>query len=137
MFKKVHVFRVKPGEELVAAVSAYCRERAVTSGIIMGTIGSASKATITFLEALPGHYTPRELSGPLEIVAAQGSVALLKGKTIVHIHIQLASREGCWGGHLASATVFSTAEVAIGELNYQLQRQPDSYTGLNELRENS
>jgi predicted DNA-binding protein with PD1-like motif len=29
--------------------------------------------------------------------------------------------------------VFSTAEVVIGELDQQLRRETDSYTGLNEL----
>jgi len=32
------------------------------------------------------------------------------------------------------ATVFSTAEVVIGELEQQLMRYTDSYTGLNELK---
>jgi predicted DNA-binding protein with PD1-like motif len=52
---------------------------------------------------------------------------------IIHIHIQLSEESICSGGHLARATVFSTAEVSIGELDYQLRRQMDSYTGLNEL----
>jgi len=30
--------------------------------------------------------------------------------------------------------VFSTAEVVIGELDYQLVRYADGYTGLNELK---
>jgi predicted DNA-binding protein with PD1-like motif len=45
----------------------------------------------------------------------------------------LSGQNICSGGHLTQATVFSTAEVTIGELDYQLQRQTDSYTGLNEL----
>jgi predicted DNA-binding protein with PD1-like motif len=74
-----------------------------------------------------------DYSGPLDIVSAQGSVALKGNELVLHVHIQLSSREGCYGGHLAGATVFSTAEVAIGELDYQLQRYADDYTGLNEL----
>jgi hypothetical protein len=31
--------------------------------------------------------------------------------------------------------VFSTAEVVMGELEYQLRRELDTYTGLNELVE--
>ncbi len=70
----------------------------------------------------------------MEIVAAQGSVALINGETTLHIHIHLAKEDAGWGGHLVNATIFSTAEVTIGELDYQLHRQPDSYTGLNELK---
>ena len=76
---------------------------------------------------------PIELTGPLEIVAAQGSVAIKDEETILHIHIQLSNRNACWGGHLVDATVFSSAEVTIGELDYQLRRQLDNYTGNNEL----
>lgn len=137
MFKKIHVFRVKPDQELLTEISRYCHEQKITSGIVLGIIGSASKATITFLESLPGHYTPREYAGPLEIVAAQGSVALLDGQTILHIHIHLANKESAPGGHLNAATIFSTAEVTIGELDYQLRRRPNSYTGLNELVQSS
>jgi predicted DNA-binding protein with PD1-like motif len=133
LFKKVHVFRVKPGRELLEEIARFCRENNITSGIIIGIVGSAEKARISFLEKLPAKYTPRDFNGPMEIVAAQGSVALMNGKTVLHIHIQVAVKDACWGGHLVEATVFSTAEVTIGELDYQLHRQSDSYTGLNEL----
>jgi predicted DNA-binding protein with PD1-like motif len=136
LFKKIHVFRVKPGRELLAEIIRYCAENNVTSGIVLGIIGSATKATLTFLHSLPGNYVPEDFTGPLEIVAAQGSVAVMDANTIAHIHIQLAVKDACRGGHLVSAEVFSTAEVTIGELDYPLRRRYDGYTGLNELEEN-
>ena len=60
-------------------------------------------------------------------------VALKDDSPIAHVHIQLSGQDMCRGGHLAEATVFSTAEVVIGELDRQLRRRADSYTGLNEL----
>jgi predicted DNA-binding protein with PD1-like motif len=90
-------------------------------------------AKLNFLKALPGKYDSVDYSGPLEIVCAQGSIALKDDTLIIHIHIQLSGQDICSGGHLAGATIFSTAEVTIGELDYQLCRQMDSYTGLNEL----
>ena len=134
MFKKVHVFRVKPGQELLGEIVRYCRENKISSGIIIGIIGSAESARLNFLHGLPAKYEGKEFTGPLEIVAAQGSVALMNGETIIHIHIQLAKEDASWGGHLVNATIFSTAEVTIGELDYQLHRQLDTYTGLNELK---
>ena len=134
MFKKVHLFRVKPGQELLGEITRYCRENRITSGIIIGIIGSAERACLNFLHKLPGQYEGKEFTGPLEIVAAQGSVATMNSETIIHIHIQLAKEDGSWGGHLVNATIFSTAEVTIGELDYPLHRQLDKYTGLNELR---
>ena len=133
MFKRLHVFRVKPGQELLTSVADYCRGHNLTSGIVIGIIGSVEKARLNFLMELPGKYQSVDYAGPLEIVCAQGSVALKDDSTIIHIHIQLSGQDICRGGHLAEAKVFSTAEVVIAELDYQLRRQLDSYTGLNEL----
>jgi len=127
------VFRVKPKQELLTEIGRYCQEHSITSGVIIGIIGSAEKVKLNFLVALPGKYEPVDYPGPLEIVCAQGSVALKENNLVVHIHIQLSGQKTSFGGHLAEATIFSTAEVVIGELDYQLRRQTNSYTGLAEL----
>lgn len=133
MFKKIHVLRIKPGEELLDKIVRFCKECSLYSGIIIGLIGSVENAKLNFLKALPGKYETVEYSGPLEIVGAQGSVSLVNKDLVVHIHIHLSSQKASIGGHLVSAVIFSTAEVVIGELNYQLWRQKDMYTGLNEM----
>ncbi len=133
MFKEVHVFRVMPGQELAGEIARYCAEHHITSGLITGIIGSVTSARINFLVALPGKYDSVAYTGPMEVVSAQGSVALKGGETIIHVHIQLSRQDLCVGGHLAEAVIFSTAEVTIGELDHQLERQLDAYTGLNEL----
>ena len=134
LFNRVHVLRVKPKEELVAGITGYCSKHGITSGVVLGIIGSVESARLNYLKKLPGLYDTETYSGPLEIVAAQGSVALKDSELIVHIHAQLGSQSGCFGGHLVDATVFSTAEVVLGELDQQVERVADSYTGLNELR---
>jgi predicted DNA-binding protein with PD1-like motif len=133
MFKKIHVFRLKPKEELIGGIAAYCDRNNISSAVVLGIIGSLEKAKLNYLVALPGKYITKEFSGHLEIVCAQGSVAMMGEERIIHIHVQLGELERNEGGHLAEATVFSTAEVVIGELDYQLTRIKDDYTGLNEL----
>ena len=133
MFKAIKVFRVKPRQELLGGIERYCREHNITSGVVIGIIGSLERARLNYLVSLPGNYEGVDYPGPLEIVCAQGSVALCDDITVVHVHLQLSGKEICCGGHLAEATVFSTAEVTIGELDYQLRRQPDDFTGLKEL----
>jgi len=134
LFKKVHIFRIKPRQELASEISHYCRQNGISSGVVIGIIGSVENARLNFLRELPGKYETEEYQGPLEIVCAQGSVALKDAELIVHVHIQLSDSDGCRGGHLVEATVFSTAEVVIAELDYQLHRRADQYTGLNELQ---
>ena len=134
MFKRVHVLRVKPGQELAGEIGRYCRQHQIYSGVVIGLIGSVQNAKLNFLKGLPGKYETEEYAGPLEIVCAQGSIALKDNDLIVHIHMQLSGQDISRGGHLAEAIIFSTAEVVIGELDFQLQRYADEYTGLNELR---
>ncbi len=133
MFKRVHVFRVKPDEELAGTIAEYCCQNGIISGIVIGLIGSARSAKLNYLKELPGKYETESYQGPMEIVCAQGSVALKDNDLIVHIHIQLSTQQTCYGGHLVEAVVFSTAEIVIGELDFQLHRYSDDYTGLNEL----
>lgn len=133
MFQKIHVFRVKPGQEIMGEVGKCCREKGITSGVVIGLIGSVQSAKLNFLKSLPGKYVTESYAGPLEIAAGQGSVALKGNDLIVHIHVQLSGQEACFGGHLVEAMAFSTAEVVIGELDFQLRRYADEYTGLNEL----
>lgn len=130
---KLHVFRVKPKEELMGRILSYCDENNLTSGIVAGIIGSVEDAQLNFLKGLPGRYESVSYMGPLEIVSAQGSIALKGEETIVHIHIQLSGEDMCRGGHLVKATILSTAEIVIVEIDGQLYRQFDEYTGLNEL----
>jgi uncharacterized protein len=133
MFKKIHVFRVMPEQELLSAITAYCQKNNITSGVIIGIIGSVTEVKLNFLLKLPGDYKTIEYTGPLEIVCAQGTVAKKDGNLILHIHLQLSSQEMSRGGHVAEAMIFSTAEVTIGEIDFQLNRALDRYTGLNEL----
>ncbi len=134
LFKKVHVFRIKPEQELASEIARYCRQNGISSGVVIGIIGSVGSARLNFLRELPGKYETKEYQGPLEIVCAQGSIALKDAELITHVHIQLAGPDECRGGHLVEAKVFSTAEVVIVELDYQLRRYTDPYTGLNELQ---
>jgi predicted DNA-binding protein with PD1-like motif len=133
LFKKIHVFRIKPKRELLGEIVAYCREHNITSGIVLGMIGSLENARLNFVQELPARFDGVEYKGPLEIVCAQGSIALKDKELIAHIHMQISSKEISRGGHLAEAMIMSTAEVVIGELDYQVRREFDSYTGLNEL----
>jgi uncharacterized protein len=133
LFKKIHVFRAKPKLELMAEITAYCRKHNITSGVVLGIIGSLEKARLNFVQELPARFDGVDYAGPLEIVCAQGTVALKGAELIVHVHMQISSKEISRGGHLAEATIMSTAEIVIGELDYQVQREFDPYTGLNEL----
>lgn len=130
---KTRIFRVKPGKELLGSIQAFCEKNGITSGIVTGIIGSLNSAKLGFLKELPGKYIEKDFNGPLEIIAAQGSIGKMEEELVVHIHMLISDENTAMGGHLIEARVFSTAEVVIQELDEQLKRKLDSYTGLKEI----
>ena len=74
----------------MAEIAHYCRENALCSGIIIGIIGSIEKARINVVKELPAKSMPQELESPMEIVSGQGSVALMNGDTLLHVHLMVA-----------------------------------------------
>ncbi len=132
---QIHVFRVRPDEELVRSITQYCESKHITSAVVTGIIGSLRSVKLGFLKDLPGKYKTEDFQGPVEIVCAQGTVAIYQGEFALHIHILVSDENRAVGGHLTSARVFSTAEVALAELDRQIKRRFDDYTGLKELEE--
>ena len=66
MFTRMHVFRVKPKQELSGEIMRYCTREGVTSGVVVGIIGSVEDARLNYLKQLPGMYETVEYHGPLE-----------------------------------------------------------------------
>lgn len=134
MFKKLHIIRIKPGEEILEELLKYCQEKEITSGVIISLLGSLSEVNLGILKELPGKFIQEKIKGPLEIGCGTGTVALKDGKIILHIHLVVSDENRAIAGHLASGQVFSTAEVVIGEIEEKLERYQDDFTGLNELK---
>ncbi|MBI5347551.1 MAG: DNA-binding protein [Candidatus Aenigmarchaeota archaeon] len=136
MYKKMHIFRIRPEQDLLKGIGNFCEKNKIRSAVVLQIIGSLETAQLGFLKKLPGKYITKEYKGPLEIVCAQGTIATKGDEVIPHIHMMVSTEKGAIGGHLSlGCTVFSTAEVVIGELWTQVEREKDNHTGLNELKE--
>src|SRR3990167_11494055 len=135
MFTKIHIFRLKPDQKLFEVILDFCQKKRIISGVIISLLGSLKNVELGFLKKLPGKYITRKIKGPLEIVFGTGTIAQMDEKTLLHIHLEISDERKAIGGHLVEGTIFSTAEVIIGELGEQLNRQKDNFTGLNELKD--
>lgn len=133
MFKQIYTFRAKPNDKLMETIGKFCQEKGISSGIIISLLGSANSIELGFLKKLPGQFITKKFEGPLEIVTATGTIAKIDDSRVIHIHIEVSNEKGAIGGHLIEAEIFSTAEIVIGELDEQINRQKDEFTGLNEL----
>ena len=105
------VFRLKPGEDLLAGIRAVVEAEGLKAAVIVSAVGSLTRATLRF--AHTGVWVVRE--GYFEIVSVVGTVE--QGGE--HVHIALSDREGVtFGAHFGpGSAVYTTAEVVLAELD--------------------
>ncbi|KKS99422.1 MAG: hypothetical protein UV76_C0020G0001, partial [Candidatus Nomurabacteria bacterium GW2011_GWA2_43_15] len=72
-----------------------------------------------------GEYLPKRFSGKnYEIVSLNGNISLVEDKPFVHLHIMLGDSDyRTFGGHLGSAVVDITCEIAINMSDSVINRK--------------
>lgn len=125
----VHVIRLRPGEDLKRALETYVAKHDVEAAVILSCVGSLDVASIRFANRPDATTVP----GKLEITSLVGTLAKSSGS---HIHLTVSDDEGlARGGHLMDGSlVYTTAEIAIGELTHvRFAREQDPTYGYHEL----
>lgn len=120
--------RIRPGEDLRAALAAIPAAHGVEAAFVLQGIGSLQVAMIR----LAGASDATELRGDFEILSLGGSLS----PDGPHLHIAIADATGhVTGGHLAAGSVVrTTAEVLVALLPaYRFRRETDQQTGYPEL----
>jgi predicted DNA-binding protein with PD1-like motif len=125
---RTYAVRLKPGTDLRVALEAFVRERHLRAAFVQTCVGSLNNVTIRFANE------PKEtlLTGPFEIVSLVGTFST-DGP---HLHISVSDATGkTIGGHLAAgSSVYTTAEVVIGEISgATFKRETDPVTTWKEL----
>lgn len=98
------------GSDVRSSLEQFAQERNAT-GFVLSVVGNLAQAAF----ACPGQKTPMVLSGELEIITLQGTIAP-KG---VHLHLSFSDPEcAVWGGHLEpGTTVLRGADLLLGLLS--------------------
>lgn len=124
--------RLKPGDDLRAAIEAAVRGADCRAAFVISGIGSLSSAGLRFA----GADQPRRFTGDMEILSLAGSIAFDGAHSSSHIHMALSTASGeVFGGHVApGCTVRTTAEILLALLpDWEFSRAPDAATGYLEL----
>ncbi|MDR3265521.1 MAG: DNA-binding protein [Synergistaceae bacterium] len=136
------VGRLFPKTDLLAGIRAICAEHHIQNGVVVSCIGSLDYARFAWVIPDPFARTglkyrePTVIGGPLEFIAAQGTIGTLKdtGELSVHLHVVLTDARGVtWSGHVQEEgnPICATAEVAIQAFNgVELVRGLDAETEL-------
>ena len=125
---RIHVIRLRPGDDLLKSIVDYVQRQKIPAGIILTTVGSLTETRLRFANRSEATMKP----GKVEIVSLVGTVEPGGG----HLHLSVSDGEGVTtGGHLLEGCkVYTTAEIAIGELRgLQFHREHEPASGYPEL----
>lgn len=86
MSARTFPLRLRPGQDLRAALERLARTRGVRAGIVLSAVGSLEAPCIRFA----GAQNPSALPGCFEIVSLTGTVC----RDGVHLHAALAGAQG-------------------------------------------
>lgn len=126
---KIHVFRLRPHDDLKKGIVEYARQHKITAGVVVTAVGSLEQSHLRFANQKKdgsiskGHFEILSLSGT---VSADGC----------HLHLSLADSDGkTTGGHLLEGNlIYTTAEIALAALpDLSFTREKDPTYGYAEL----
>lgn len=127
-----HALRLRPGDELMSSLKAFCRERDLDAAYVATCVGSLARCELRLANADRDRRNEvREWRERFEILSLVGTVS----RDGAHLHAAIADANGtCVGGHLISGDVFTTAEVVLGVVPATtFRRVYDDATGFDEL----
>lgn len=135
-FRKINngfMLRLMKGEEIIGTISSFVQKQNISGGFVFG-LGAFKQATLGYFDAEKKEYVKTSFKEDMEFGSFTGSISYVEGKPFVHAHV-VASGADCkaYFGHLFSATISATGEFFIIPSESQIERKPDSESGLNLL----
>ena len=127
---RVHVFRLRPGDDLLGSIRAYVKANHIQAAVLLSAVGSLTQASIRYANQPEAHLH----TGHFEIVSITGTVE----EDGEHIHLSIATGQGnLIGGHLMTGCkIYTTGEVTLGEIQgVRFTRETDREgSGWDELK---
>ncbi len=137
------LFRLMPDEDLFSALKRIAGAHGIERGVVISAVGSlkdVSYRNVNLGAGLPVRVEETHQAterGPFELLSLQGNLfpSQTGGDPVIHLHVLLGSPSGLvTGGHLLSATVFTTVEIMIGTVvGSSIVKAKSETTGLMEL----
>jgi uncharacterized protein len=130
-----YIVVLHPGDELVSSLIRLARHEEI-EGAAINAIGTVRCLELGYYHlAAPdggeGRYERRTFEEPLLACTVTGTIALLDGEPLPHLH-GVFSRADCStvGGHVFSATCHITLELAVHTSPVPFQRGPVDFCDL-------
>jgi predicted DNA-binding protein with PD1-like motif len=130
-----YVVVLDEGDEVVAELSAFARERGLSSAQLTA-VGAFSSAVLGWFDRQAKDYRRIPVDEQCEVLSIIGDVALNDGEPALHAHCVVGLPDGTTrGGHLLEGQVWPTLEVVVRESPARLQKtmRPDVGLALIDL----
>ncbi len=126
-----YVVSVKNRREIVQTLTAFCKDKRITSGTIVG-IGAINRLTLRFFNPATKKYDDRAFNEQMEIANLTGNVSTKDGETYLHLHVTVGCRDyTARAGHLLAATLNGAGEFVVEDFGVTVERTFDPGIGLN------
>ena len=123
--------RLERGEEITEALDQFLQDKDIKAGTVTG-LGGIENAELGFFDLPTKTYQRKTVPGNLELVHYAGNITLVDGRPFIHAHAVVSGPDfKAWAGHFFSAKVAITGEFVIRPAAWEVDRQPDDFTGLN------
>ena len=125
--------RLVHGDNLLEGLKSALEQEGVSSGIILGGVGMLSDTRLGYY-AGEGRYETFDVGEEVELCAVNGNISTFEGDYVIHMHVTAGRKDGsAIAGHLVSARVHMTNELAIMISDADMVRKVDKETGLKLL----
>ena len=124
------ILALRKGEDLFSGILRFAEDACIDSAIIAG-IGAVMDPEIGVYQSPTQGYKKQAFQGLYELLTMAGNITLFEGQRFAHLHVTLAGEDyRVVGGHLFSATVGPTVEVAVTPLVGPVHRKMDPEIGI-------
>jgi hypothetical protein len=105
--------RIESGEEIVASLADFARQKNVRAGLISG-LGAIGDPELGFFVRATRQYVRRAFAGEYEIGSLTGNFSELDGEPFPHCHVVISGEDlAAWTGHLFRGVATVTCEVQV------------------------
>ena len=131
-FNDTYVIRMDRGEEIISALSEFCKKEHITLGSVEA-LGASDHVVIGLYDVTQRLYHKQTFDGPMEITSLLGSISSKDGEPYLHLHINLCREDmSVIGGHLNECRISATCEMFVRRIDGVVERKLDeAVTGLN------
>ena len=129
---KAYLLRFDRGEEVITTLLRWAKDRKLNGAFLTG-LGAVQNPHLGYFDAVKKGYIDKEFEGEYEIASLCGNLSWdadeegegePEPKPIAHIHVVISGPNFlAFGGHLYSAVVSGTVEIAVNPIDTKLVRE--------------